>query len=154
MLNNAQIAEYLVRGKILGSGGEYIVGTGVIIRYTKASIYDETIIGAQSSKWVSVDPSSIEKCIGVVDKVGTPIFNNDVLVDDRTGLKTVVKYDHYDKTWTLTHSINNVEIAGDARFLDTIADKLLVVGHYENGFLVDVVKYNKPIRLEAYNDAN
>ena len=150
MLSNTQIAEHLIRGKLVGSD-VYAVGTGVKVRHTHAYLYDETI-AAPNERWVKITPLSIEKCIGITDSIGTPIFDNDVLLDTRSGVKTVVKYDRYEHKWTMTHYVKGVEFVGDASYLASMADKLVVVEHYEQGFLVKGVSYTKPLNLEAYND--
>ena len=150
MLDNLKIAEHLVRGKTLG-GRDYIVGTGVKVRRTKSYIYDETIAD-KSARWVAIEPNTIEKCVGLLDKVGTPIFDNDVLLDNRVGLRTIVKYSNYDKKWNITHYVSGVELAGDASLLVTMVDKMTVVGHYNNGYLDTNLTYTKPIMLPPYND--
>lgn len=151
MLNNNQIAEYLIRGRLPNSN-DYIVGTGVRIGRYHTKVYDETIHDLKK-RWVDVVPGTIEKCIGLVDKVGNPVFDNDVLSDTKNGIKIIIQYDNENRKWEGTYIISGM-ILGDTNLvnLPTLITNWVVMGRYENGKIIDGVKYNKPIYMEAYND--
>lgn len=153
MLNNRQVAEHLIRGRELGTN-TFIVGTGVRLGRNRAKIYDETIPDIKQ-RWVDVDPSSLERSIGLVDKLGVPIFDNDVLVDASNNLRVVVKYSNIDKRWELTFVSGTTDIfSTDLSNFDVRASRMTVCGRYVMGDLVDGVNYSKPIILEAYNDVD
>lgn len=158
MLDNTQIAKYLFRGRVVDTN-DYIVGTGVKIRLSKNYIFDETI--TNDDKWVQVERGSIERCTGFTDNVGTPIFENDVVLDTDRGIKAVIKYNDTDLTWTVDYVFVSANVSiKDCTIgtLKTLAPSAVVIGRYKNtngnDITCDRVKYIKPLRLEPYDDFN